>query len=50
MLLTKYKDIYAKVHEVTFLTYSKIKTNWIFIIYGKFYPKSMYNLCMFKFR
>ena len=49
VILTKYKDLYAKVHEVTFLTYSKRKTNWIFVIYGKFYPKSIYNLCMLKF-
>ena len=46
MILPKYKDLYAKVQEVTVITYSKRKTNWIFIIYEKFYPKSIYNLFM----
>ena len=50
MILIKQKDLHAKVQEATFLTYSKTKTNGIFLIYGKFYPKSMYNLCMVKFR
>ena len=49
-ILIKYKNLFAKVHEVAFLTYSKTETKWIFIIYEKFYPKLIYNLYMFKFR
>jgi len=49
VILTNYEDLFAKVHDVTFLTYLKTETKWIFIIYGKFYPKLIYNLYIFKF-
>ena len=49
VIFINYKDLFAKVHYVAFLTYSKTETKWIFIIYGKFYPKLIYNLYIFKF-